>query len=82
VDVFFTAALNALPSLGIYAGFGYVLILLLRREATSETRHAAEIARIRQAHDDELEELRADVDRERAARRRAQQELDEARGSR
>lgn len=82
MDAFLTTALSVLPSLGIYSGFAYVLILLLRREANSESRHAAEIARIRKAHDEELEELRADVARERAARRRAEEDLDQARGPR
>lgn len=79
MDAFLTAALQALPSLGIYAGFGWVLLLLLRREGTSESRHAAEIDRIRKAHDEELEERQQDIDRERTARRRAEKELDELR---
>jgi septal ring factor EnvC (AmiA/AmiB activator) len=79
VDALLPSLLGALPSLGIYAGFGYVLILLLRREATSEERHAQEITRIRRAHDEELEELRADVTRERAARRAVEAERDELR---
>ncbi len=75
MDVFLQALLGALPSLGIYSGFAWVLILLLRREATAEERHAKELDRLRKAHDDELEELRQDVDRERAARRQAEAEL-------
>lgn len=82
MDTFLTAALSALPSLGIYAGFGWVLLLLLRREGSAEERHAKELDRLRKAHDEELEELRTDVRNERAARRVAEQERDEARGAR
>lgn len=75
MDVFLQAMLGSLPSLGIYGGFAWVLILLLRREGSAEERHARELDRLRKAHDDERAELQRDVDREREARRRAEDEL-------
>lgn len=77
MDVFWQSLLGALPSLGIYSGFAWVLILLLRREATSESRHARELDRLRKAHDEELEELHRDVERERKARRAVEDEFRE-----
>lgn len=82
MDVFLQALLGSLPTLGIYSGFGWVLILLLRREATAEERWARELDRLRKAHDEELEELRRDVERERQARRAAEDTLDSYRRSR
>lgn len=75
MDVVLQSLLGALPSLGIYTGFGWVLILLLRREGTAEERHARELDRLNKAHDDELAELHRDVDRERAARRAVEDQL-------
>lgn len=75
MDVTFQALLGVLPSLGIYTGFGWVLLLLLRREGTAEERHARELDRLRKAHDDELSEKNRDIERERAARRAAEDEL-------
>lgn len=76
MDVFLQALLGALPSLGIYSGFAWVLILLLKREGSAEERHARELDRLRKAHDEELEEVHRDVERERAARRKAEDERD------
>lgn len=75
MDVFWQALLGALPSLGIYSGFAWVLVLLLRREGTAEERWARELDRLRKAHDDEMAEVHRDVERERAARRTAEDEL-------
>lgn len=75
MDVFFQAMLGALPQIGIYGGFAWVLILLLRREGSADGRHARELDRLRKAHDDELAELHRDVERERDRRRRAEDEL-------
>lgn len=75
MDVFLQTMLGSLPQLGIYGGFAWVLILLLRREGSAEERHARELDRLRKAHDDERAELHRDIDREREARRRAEDEL-------
>lgn len=75
MDVFFQAMLGALPQIGIYGGFAWVLLLLLRREGSADERHARELDRLRKAHDDELAELHRDVERERERRRRAEDEL-------
>lgn len=75
MDVVVSSLLGALPSIGIYGGFAWVLILLLRREATAEERHARELDRVRKAHDDELDELHRDIERERTRRRAAEDEL-------
>ena len=79
MDAFWSGVISAVPSLGIYSGFAYVLILLLRRESNSEERHARELDRVRKMHDEELEELRKDIARERTARRQAEQELEDHR---
>lgn len=79
MDVVVQALLGALPSLGIYGGFGWVLVLLLRREATAEERHARELDRVNRAHDAELAERDKDIERERAARRAAEDERDKLR---
>jgi len=76
---FWSAAIQSLPQLGIMSGFGYILILLLRREASSEARHARELDRMAKQHDMELAERDRDVDRERAARRRVEKEIDQLR---
>lgn len=75
MDVVVQSLLGALPSLGIYGGFAWVLILLLRREATAEERHARELDRLNKAHDDELAEKNRDIERERERRRAAEEEL-------
>lgn len=79
MDVVLQALLGALPSLGIYGGFAWVLILLLRREGTAEERHARELDRLNRAHDAELAERDQDVKREREARREIENELREYR---
>ncbi|MFC5992961.1 hypothetical protein ACFQE5_01900 [Pseudonocardia hispaniensis] len=72
MDAVVTAIIGAAPQLG---GAGILLILFgmaLRREAQDRTdyrtqltaiteRHAAELSRINQAHDDELAQLKADI---------------------
>lgn len=75
MDVWLQSALGVLPSLGIYGGFGWVLVLLIKREGTSEERHARELDRLRKAHDEELDEKNRDIERERSARRSAEDEL-------
>lgn len=75
MDVFLQALLGALPSLGIYGGFAWVLVLLLRREGTAEERHARELDRMRLAHAAELNQKDQDIERERQARRQVEDEL-------
>lgn len=79
MDVVLQALLGALPSLGIYGGFGWVLVLLLRREGTVSARYTEELDRINRHHDAELAERHEDLKRERAARRAAEDELRELR---
>lgn len=74
MDAVLLALGQKIPELGVTGALVFVLVLLLRREAATEERHAAELKRINAAHDAELEELRTDVERERAARRRAEDE--------
>lgn len=74
MDAVLVALGQKIPELGVTGALVFVLVLLLRREAATEERHAAELKRVNAAHDAELEELRTDVDRERAARRRAEDE--------
>lgn len=79
MDAVLTAALQSLPPLGIMGGLGWLVVVLFRRESSTEERHTAELNRVNAAHDAELAELRADITRERIARREAQQELDDIR---
>lgn len=74
MDAVLVALGQKIPELGVTGALVFVLVLLLRREAATEERHAAELKRVNAAHDAELEELRTDVERERAARRRAEDE--------
>lgn len=93
MDAVLTAVTQSLPQLGIGGIVVWVLLLLLRRESSTEERHSAEIARINKAHDEELAELRedvkqlrsqvdqghADLDAERKLRRQVEDELAQAR---
>lgn len=86
MDAVLTAIGQSAPQLGISGILITVIVLLIRREASAETRHAAELQRITTAHDAEIAELRADitalrkeaddlqdaVDRERGQRRQAE----------
>lgn len=75
MDAVLTALGQKVPELGVTGALVFVLVLLLRRESSTEDRHAAELARVNAAHDAELKELQADIDRERTARRAAEDEL-------
>lgn len=93
MDVVLTAVIQSLPQVGIGSGLIVVLVLLLRRESSTEQRHTAELARINTAHDAELSEMRAemtelrnsvrklnsDLDTERSRRREIEDELADAR---
>lgn len=79
MDIVVQSLLGALPSLGIYGGFAWVLVLLLRREGSAEERHGRELDRQQAAHDAELAELREDIRREREARRAVEDENDRLR---
>jgi hypothetical protein len=74
LDAVLVALGQKVPELGVTGALVFVLVLLLRREAATEERHAAELKRIGAAHDAELAELHTDLERERAARRRAEDE--------
>jgi hypothetical protein len=79
LDAVLTALGQKVPELGVTGALVFVLVLLLRRESSTEDRHAAELKRINEHHDAELEELRTDVSRERVARRAAEDERDQLR---
>lgn len=87
------ALLGALPSAGVGGIVLWLLVLLLKREASSQERFSAEYARINEAHNEELRELRDEIsalraqiddlqlklDIEREERRKAQDEAAEYR---
>ncbi|GAA2774146.1 hypothetical protein [Saccharopolyspora taberi] len=61
MDAVLTAALQSAPQLGIGGVAVWLVVLLLRRESSSEERHTVELKRVNDAHDAELSELRADI---------------------
>jgi peptidoglycan hydrolase CwlO-like protein len=91
LDAVLTAVLQSTPQLGIGGVLVVVIVLLLRREVSTEDRHASELRRVNEAHDAELRELRDDIqalrkqigelqaaiDREREERRRAEDQVAE-----
>lgn len=82
MDAVLTALGQSLPQLGIGSGILFVLVLLVRRESSTEQRHTAELTRINSAHDAELAEVRADVKELRAEVGRLNSELDTERHKR
>ena len=68
--------LSALAGTGVelvgVGAFVWLVVLLLRRESSSDTRHTAELTRISELHDAEMAELRAENDRLRAQRDHAE----------
>ncbi|CAL9607874.1 hypothetical protein SUDANB95_05528 [Actinosynnema sp. ALI-1.44] len=89
MDAVLTAVLQNVPQMGLGGVAVMFIVLLMRREASAEERHQAELNRITKAHDDELAELRADIaalrkqvddvntalDLEREQRRKAEDDL-------
>lgn len=89
MDAVLTAVLQSAPQMGLGGVAVMFIVLLMRREASAEERHQAELTRITSAHDDELRELRDDIaqlrkqvddvhtalDLEREARRQAEDKL-------
>lgn len=89
MDALLTALGQKAPELGVGGLVIMLIVLLLRRESGTESRHSAEMKRITSAHDEELAEIRADVkelrekndeleralDKERQERRRVEDEL-------
>ncbi len=61
MDAVLTAVAQSAPQLGISGALVLVIVLLLRREASTETRHGTELERVMRAHDAELAELRTDI---------------------
>lgn len=61
MDAFLGSVLASLPQLGVGGGLAVVVVLLLRREAQTNARHTAELARISTSHDEEFAELRAEI---------------------
>lgn len=81
MDAVLVALGQKVPELGVTGALVFVLVLLLRRESSTEERHAAELSRINASHDAEIKELQIDIDRERIARRAAEDEIDRLRRS-
>lgn len=79
MDAVLLALGQKLPELGVTGALVFVLILLVRRESSTEERHAAQLKRLNASHDEELKRLRADRDREHTARRAAEKERDQRR---
>lgn len=75
MDAVLVALGQKIPELGVTGALVFVLVLLLRRESSTEERHTAELARVNAAHDAELKELQTDLERERGARRAVEDEL-------
>lgn len=82
MDAVLTAITQSLPQLGIGGALLFVLVLLVRREASTEERHTAQLARINAAHDAELAEMRAEMTRLRADVDRLHREWDSERARR
>lgn len=61
MDGVLTAIIQSAPQLGISGVLVFVIVLLVRREASAETRHGAELERITKTHDAELGELRGEM---------------------
>lgn len=61
VDAVLTAAFQSAPQLGAIGGFVWLVLLLLRRESSSEDRHAAEMARIKAHHEADLKRVKDDL---------------------
>jgi Skp family chaperone for outer membrane proteins len=79
LDAVLTAVVQSLPQTGVAGVLLFVAVLLLRREASTEDRHAAELKRINEAHDAELAEMRADIKELREAQDKLNRVLDEER---
>lgn len=82
MDAFITAVGQTAPQFGISGILITVILILLRREANAEGRHAAELERISKAHDAELGELRIDIAALRAQVKELHGTLDDERAQR
>lgn len=82
MDAVLTAVMQSLPQVGVASGLVVVMVLLLRRESSTEERHTAELKRINDLHDAELAEMRADIKELRELLDGVNRALDEERGRR
>jgi Skp family chaperone for outer membrane proteins len=82
LDVVLTAVVQSLPQVGVASGLIVFVVLLLRRESSTEERHGAELRRINEAHDAELTEMRADIKELREAQDKLNRDLDAERALR
>lgn len=57
----FSDILGALPTVGPYGILIVIIVYLMKLLLGSDSRHSAELERVNKAHDEELNELRADI---------------------
>jgi Skp family chaperone for outer membrane proteins len=82
VDAVITTLIGAAPQLGGAGVLLLIITLLLRRESQDRADYRAELTRVNAAHDEELVELRAEIDRLRARLVDMESALDEERRQR
>lgn len=82
MDAFLGSILSSIPQLGVGGGLAVVVVLLLRREAQANARHAAELHRITTSHDEELAELKTEIAGLRTQLEEVNRKLDEERDKR
>ena len=61
MDAVLTSVMSSVPQLGVGGVALAFIVLLLRRESSSQDRFSAEYKRINEAHNAELAELRAEI---------------------
>lgn len=61
MDAVLTAIVQTAPQLGLSGVLVTVIVILVKRETTAESRHTAEVDRITRVHDAELAELRTEL---------------------
>lgn len=82
MDAFLGSILSSIPQLGVGGGLAVVVVLLLRREAQANSRHAAELHRITSNHDEELAEMKTELTAVRVQLDEVNRKLDEERARR
>ncbi len=79
MDAVLTAIVQRLPELSVGSVGMVLLVLLIRRESSTEGRHTAELDRVNAAHDAELVEKNAEIRELRARVSQLDAQLDEER---
>lgn len=75
-----TSVVGALPNLGPLGGMFLMVVILLRWQGQTSTRHGEEVDRMARLHDSELAEARAERDLYRSQRDAAETRLREVYG--